>query len=430
MSGERAHIVVVGAGVAGTAAAWAAGTRAKVTLIDGGAGASSFMSGALDLEPWEDQLDFADGAPPAALTSFVRALGIWSLGPARPGPGGFASLATLGGRVREAIGRDRALLDLTDMRGRTVLVPRADRAGWDADALAHAWLADAPPDLGLSFRAVGGAILRYEEETRISDAELATRHDDPARIAWLADRLRPAITLAGAPAAILLGPWLGSAASQADALSRLLGVPCGEALSGTAGTAGLRFEAARERVLGNRASILRARVESVGVSGKSPGAGFTVTLQDGPRPLTADAVILALGGLAGGGIVYRPPEYGAGADGPRKGRASFALSLDLADAILNGNGFRLGSSMHGPVLEDVAWPERGRQGALETVGISHDDGVLSPGVCLAGDVRRGAARTVLQAALSGLSAAATLVASLWEELSEAEPEGDGSPLRA
>src|SRR6185295_18811801 len=93
-------------------------------------------------------------------------------------------LATMAGRIRPARGRDRALLDLAPLEGAVVLVPRADRATWDADALA-ATLASDPFGRArkIAFHAIDLPVLRYDDEHRIGDADLAARHDDDARLA-------------------------------------------------------------------------------------------------------------------------------------------------------------------------------------------------------------------------------------------------------
>src|SRR5258708_2267041 len=97
---------VVGAGVAGTAAPLAAARRGvRVTLIDGGPGASLLATGALDAVPWQ-------GAPtePVAISPAARetldALGGYLL--ADDG----ARLLTTSGVVRPARGHDAALLDV------------------------------------------------------------------------------------------------------------------------------------------------------------------------------------------------------------------------------------------------------------------------------------------------------------------------------
>jgi glycerol-3-phosphate dehydrogenase subunit B len=325
------HVVVVGAGVAGLSAAWSARRAGReVTVVSRGPGASALGSGAVDDVPWEQLVRAArvlgNSLPRAAqplspaASELVAELDLWDVPvTARPW------IATVAGRLRPARGRDRALLDLGRLEGALVLVPRTDRAGWDADALAATLTADpAARAWRLSFQAVDLPVLRFDDEHRVGDVDLAARHDDEARLAWLARRLREGIAVHDRAAAVLLGPWLGAAAPRADALSVAVGVPCGEALVGAGSPAGLRFEAARDRLLDAiGARRVRDRVTSV-----EGGATLTVTLARAVTKLAADAVVLALGGIAAGGVTYAPPERAARADLPPAAKVPFELSLD------------------------------------------------------------------------------------------------------
>lgn len=411
------RVVVIGAGIAGLAAAWSARREGReVTVLSDGPGASAFGCGAVDDRPWEQVFRAArslgeeiHARPVAApVLELVRALAIWDLPEDR-----VPWLATAGGRIRPACGRDRALLDLGALDDRLVILPRVDRAGWDADALARALGSDPFAQARrLRFAAVDVPVLRFDDERRIPDGDLAARHDDPARLAWLAARLRDAPGRDGLGAAVLLGPMLGAQAPQAEALSAMLGVPVGEILIGVGSPAGLRFEAARDRLL----AAVGARVvadRATAVTRDDDGQ-LLVTLEHGKKPLRADGVVLALGGLTGGGVVYQPAEQGAGADLPAGGRVPFALSLraevtlaaQLAPVPSGAGTMRLGatSSMHGPELDLVAWPVNGHPGALESVGVRCEGVRAAPGITAAGDVIAGRARTLLEALASGLRA--------------------------
>lgn len=404
-------VVVIGAGVAGLAAAWnARGRGAQVVVVSSGAGASALASGAVDDLPWEQRAraardlglpaDAPAAALPGPLAELIGALGAWEV----PAPR-CCLLATMAGRIRIARGRDRALLDLNRLGRGRVLLPRAARPGWDADALAAA-LGDEPSARarGLRFEAVDAPALRFDDERRISDADLAARHDDPARIAWLAAGLRRAVGGAGA-AGVLLGPWLGARAGRAEALSEAAGLPAGEALSGAGSPAGLRFEAARDALLGAiGAEVIRRRARSIT---PEKAARLAVGVEGLEAPLVADAVVLATGGVAGGGILYTPAEHAAGEDLPPGGRVPFALSLIAQVALGDGRRpLEAVSSMFGPELDLAAWPSAGRPGLLEAVGV-HCAGVRAGrGIFAAGDAIAGRPRTALEAAATGLRAGA------------------------
>ncbi len=225
-------------------------------------------------------------------------------------------LATVAGCVRPARGRDRALLDLGKLEGASVLLPRADRAGWDADALALA-LATSSRRRRLEFRAVDLPVLRFGDEHRIGDADLAARHDDEKRLGWLAGQLREGLAANGDVGAVLLGPWLGALAQRAEGLSAAVGVPCGEALVGAGSPAGLRFGAARDRLLDAiGARRVRDRVTSV-----AGGTRLAVSLARDETAILADAVVLAIGGIVAGGLATRHPSRRPVRACPRRARS-------------------------------------------------------------------------------------------------------------
>jgi glycerol-3-phosphate dehydrogenase subunit B len=415
-------VLVIGDGVAATAAAWRArAAGAQVIVAAAGAGASVLAGGALDDLPWESVLGAAHAvgaelrARPrdSGVTELAEALDLWRL-PREGEPLPF--LATTAGRIRPACGHDRALLDLASLSEGTVVVPRADRAGWDADGLAATWNDDPfARRRSLRFVPLDVALLRFAEEERIVDADLAARHDEAARLAWLAQRLREAFTKAGVtPRAVLLGPWLGLDAPRAAALAALVSVPSGEALTGAGSPAGLRFARARDRLFSRiGVTVVKGRVVKLFAPDEDQ-ARPSIALENQDGRLHADRIVLACGGLVGGGIVYQPLDMRAGADMPEKNAPPFQLSFELdrpsaQGPFLASNGARIGvaSSMFGADLDLSAWPAPGRPGALETVGVACDEaGLAAPYLAAAGDVVADRPRTMLVAIESGLRAGA------------------------
>jgi glycerol-3-phosphate dehydrogenase subunit B len=405
------RVAVVGAGAAGLSACWAAAQRgAELRLFDGSVGSSCLAGGAVDDRPWEQVARATEvlsqaavaGPLPHSLLTFADELGLWRL-PAEGEP--LPRLATEAGRVRLARGHDHALLDLATLApGSRVVLPRVSRPEWDADSLARSLSADAyAVSRGIHFEAADAKVLKHVGEDRIAAAELASRHDGEARLGWLAERLCEYLASHSKVDAVLLGPWLGADRPQAAALSELIGVPAGELLSGVGSAAGMRFESARLEML----SRVGIELEPLSVSSLRRRKGeYEVRFEEGD-PVTTDAVVLALGGIAAGGIIYDAPEQRAGQDWARSGGVPFRLSLDArVDLQAHGHRIDVVASMHGPPLDDVAWPTDADPGYLEAVGVACDGVVIDDALFAAGDVMADRPRTILQAVFSGILAGA------------------------
>jgi glycerol-3-phosphate dehydrogenase subunit B len=340
------NVVVVGGGAAGTAAALAAREGgAHVTMVRGRTGATSLGSGALD------------GMPDAELPT----LDLFEFGACH--------IATSAGTIRAAAGRDRALADLDAMRG-PVLVARVSHPAWDGDALAAAFAE--LDSRGFVARDVG--LVLHPEERAMQHAEIAARHDDAARLARAAERIRDALS-GGNFGAVLLPPWLGIDRPRARELSDLVGLPCGEVLVPVDGPAGLRFERARDRSLQN------ANVETI--------SGWISNVSS----LDADAIVLATGGLLGG-LSYTPAT-----------RAPFALGYEAPVTLgRDGRPFVAPGSIFGVAPESLLWPYAPAP-AIESVGILVDTTFrAAPNIWACGDALEGRPRTVLAALATGRAA--------------------------
>lgn len=398
-----ARVVVIGSGVAGLAAAYAARrAKANVTMVLGRPGASALMSGAIDDVEWER----AAAHPPSSLeaheAALVSELGIWKVADER------ALVATLSGLLRPARGCDRAVLDLASLTDATVAIPRANRPQWDADALARALNDDHRARArGLRFEAIDADVLRLADESSLSDLELAMRHD-AERVGWLAERLRAAAGMAG-KAAVLLGPWLGLDSTNASLLAEKLGMPVGETLSPVGGLAGSRFERARDRLLAALDVVMQpGRVLRIGGQ-----AGRAILELEGDAMLDADIVVLAIGGVAGGGIVLSRAAL-HGLDDDASGREpAFVASLESqAIVAADDRPLTLSSSPYGPSFESLVWSASPGRSLLETVGLwanpdgraKRPDGEPLAWLFVGGDAVADRARTVLGALRSGLVA--------------------------
>ncbi|MGC4092442.1 MAG: FAD-dependent oxidoreductase [Polyangiaceae bacterium] len=370
MSGAASNIVVVGGGFAGVAAAWtAARAGCKVTLVHAGAGSSALYSGVVD---------GALPAPDALELGLLLGLSVGAVPRA---------IATREGVVRLASGRDRALLDLEPLAGRKVALLDLGRDDFDAPLLARsfnesAWCKRTKSE----FVSVAVDALANNSERRISSHDLATAYDDPARVAALGEALRKAEPNA---AAWLVPAVLGVRNEAASQLAAQLSRPVGETSSAPGGVAGARFELRRDEVL-QRLGVqsVRARVTAV----RGDQQGFRVELL-GRDAVPARAVVLALGGVAAGGIVLAASH----------GRPlSFGLSVDVDVPLrLDGDSVDAGSSVWGP-----SFARKGMT-ALERVGIPVDALARAAGqsaLFAAGDVVADRPRGVLEALAAGTQA--------------------------
>jgi glycerol-3-phosphate dehydrogenase subunit B len=384
------QVVVVGAGAAGTAAALCcANSGARVVVLDGGTGASTLSTGAVDVDSWAQR----DGPPrdvPTAARAALDVLGGYVL------PREGALLLTTAGIARPADGHDAALLDVGPFATGRVGVVACARPGWDAHGLARAW--------GPAFAPLDAAALRHTDEAVVPDADFAAIHDDETRLGWLASRLREAIARAGGPwAALVLPPALGVEHARAAVLSKLVGVPCGEAIGMPGGPSGLRFERARERAF-RQSGVTRVGVRAMQVD---PTLGRWRVRTDDGASTEADAVVIAVGGLIGGGVEYAPAEAILATALPPSGRLTLRLSL-LAPVTLGAHGCPLESpsSLFGQAPEVIAHPFASDP-LLERAGVLvAQDGAIAgaPGLFAAGEVVADAPHEWLSAFVAGAAA--------------------------
>lgn len=409
-------VLVVGGGIAGTAAALAAARAgARVTLLDGGTGATTLSTGALDDVPWAQtaQTPALPRPPPATATRAVlEALDAYAV------PDAGAGIATTAGVLRPARGHDLALLDLRPFASGRLGVVRCDRPDWDAAALARAW--------GAGFTPLEATVLRHVDERLLPAADFAARHDDEARLGWLAERLRAALSRARARFdALLLPPSLGVERERARALSARVGLPCGEAAGLPGGPSGLRFERARDRALAAaQVEHLRGRATAV----EREGSPWRVALAEGTA-LEATAVVLAAGGLVGGGLAYTPGDAAEASVLPPGSREPFHLALRAPGVRLGAHGrpLELPGSLFGIPPESLAWPFTA-DALMDRVGaLVDDDGRAAPGLYLAGEMVADAHRTWLRALESGLRAGSSAARDALSATAERSPSAFAAP---
>ncbi len=390
------HVIVIGSGVAGTAAGVAAASIApSVIVLDGGPGASSLATGAIDHAFWQDH----PAAEGSALSERAKAVLNALSGYAVPATG--CTVVTMAGLLRRADGRDASLLDVARLNGEGVAVVECNRPGWNAGELAFSW--------GKGYRRLEASLLRHTDESILPDVDLAARHDDASRLGWLAERLREALARAEAHwVGIVLPPILGLERACADVLSQRVGLPCGEAVGSPGGPAGLRFERARDRAFSSAGVVkVAGRASTVEARGET----WRVVTEDG-QVLDAYAVVVATGGLIGGGMAYAPSEAILATALPSHVSPPIRLTLK-APLMLGAHGRPLDTpgSLFGFAPESLARPFS-RDALVETVGVlaqTPDTGVPGgggspPGLFAAGDIVADTPRTWLGALTQGAQA--------------------------
>lgn len=363
------RVLVVGAGFAGVAAAFAARRAgASVVVVAAGPGGSALYCGAVD------------GAAAALPGELSSALGLHlSAG---------AHVATREGVVRRCSGADRALLNLAPLAGKRVAVVDVPRDDWDGPLLARSFASSVwARSTGTRFDLVPLPLLEKSHERRVSAYDFAAGFERPERPAWLAALLKEH----AGPDAWLFGPWLGLKRPLAAELSLSAGVPVGEVTSPPGGPAGARFELRRDALL---ASLGVERVAGR-VTGVSASSGKLALQLEAGADILGDALVLASGGFVGGGIVLSGALSGAEP-------AGFRLSIrGLPPVQLLGETAEPASSLFG-----VDLAARGR-GLLERAGLpTLGDGRVSASspVFAAGDVVGPVPPSVGQALESGLRA--------------------------
>lgn len=371
-------VLVVGAGFAGVAAAFAARRAgAEVCVAQLGPGASALYSGVVDGQLTSGPL----------LAELAKGLDL-RLSPS-------SVIATREGIVRAARGRDAALLDLAPLAGKLVGVVDVPRDDWDGPLLARAFRESAwARATATRFELVPLELLEQGHQRRVSAYDFAASFERPERPAWLKELLK---AHAG-PDAWLFGPWLGLKRALAAELTASLGVPVGEVTSPLGGAAGARFELRRDALLGALGveSVLERVTEA-----SATEAGISLRLESG-RELLGGALVLASGGFVAGSLELSGALSGAEPSG-------FQLTIrGLPGVEIRGESARSVSSLFG-----VDLAQRGR-GLLERVGLpTASDGAVSgmARVFAAGEVVGPAPPSVGQALSSGLEAG-TRAASL------------------
>lgn len=377
------RLLVVGAGMAGIACAWA-GRRAgfEVTVLDGGSGATALGSGALDLSLAHD----AERELPPPLRDewkeFVKDLGFHAKSEAD------CRVATCAGITRRCAYRDPSLLELSRHAGGTIGVAALERPEWEPERICRSLSDDAwssasrtkfvpwPFDGIFEGRELGTPLPVFSRVVR--------SRQEPLREALLAAKR------SGKIQALLLGPWLGNDGEQASSIVGSDGF-AGEVVNPPEGGAGARLIQAGHRFLAERGvAIKRARAVSIAVEGQR--VRVVVRSPAGESVEQATACVLATGGLLGGGRWLSSGR-----------RAGGTFELELAFGQAGSTGSQDGIDPLGTVSE---WLLPGSLGSFldrECPAPWESDRVR-----LAGDVSKGSPQTLGAAIVGGLWAVKNL----------------------
>jgi anaerobic glycerol-3-phosphate dehydrogenase len=374
-------VLVLGAGFAGVAAAFAAcRAGASVSVVEAGAGASALYAGSVDGPVLPES-----GPQAALLGELAPALGL-RLSPT-------SVVATREGVVRPSRGAASALLDLAPLAGKIIGLVDVPRDDWDGPLLARSFAeSDWARSTGTRFELVPLELLEKSFLRRVSPFDFASSFERAERPAWLTEVLK---NHAG-PDAWLFGPWLGVKRELWRELTASVGVPVGEVTSPPGGVAGARFEGRRDALLRS----LQVEVVAERATGVRHAPGNIALELEGGRELCADVLVVAIGGFVSGALRLSGALSGAQP-------AGFELALTgLPPIRARGEPVRPLSSLFG-----VDLAARGRQ-LLEHVGLAASRqgevrGVVR--VFAAGDLLGPEPPSVGHALLSGLEAGAASV---------------------
>jgi anaerobic glycerol-3-phosphate dehydrogenase len=297
-------------------------------------------------------------------------------------------VATREGVLRRVTGADQSLLNLAPLAGKRVGVVDVPRDDWDAPLLTRSYAESRwARETGTRFELVPLDLLEKGAQRRVSVHDFAAGFERAERPGWLIEVLK---ANAG-PDGWLFGPWLGIKRQLARELTKAVGVPVGEVTSPPGGAAGARFEVRRDALL-EKLGVPAVRSQVLSVA--AHGSGLSLRLAEDP-PVNADALVLATGGVAAGGIELSGALSGAEPAGFQLaigGVGLVVLRREPAGAVSSLFGVDLGA--------------RGL-GLLERVGLPVDgDGRVSGSdrTFAAGDLLAPEPPSVASALVSGLAA--------------------------
>lgn len=297
---EPRRIAVIGGGFAGLSACAALIERGiRPILFSKGMGASQLTSGAFDMRPWTEAGSGEASEPLEWARSFLTRMGLLAYEQTRRE----SQVATTHGVVRRADLVGVRVLDLGPLASKVIGVAGVRRDDWDPEALCTAYGETAwARRTRTRFVVAPLTGLVSEEELRFPLSAFCRLFDDPVRIATLVAALERMKGGTSEMAGLLCGPWLGAGRTGLEGT-----IAVGETLSPPEGAFGQRAADAFETLR----TELGLTYEGHRVTGVVPQAD-TVKIDVDANGRTdahfVDAVVIATGGLIGGGVGLRDDE--------------------------------------------------------------------------------------------------------------------------
>ena len=343
--------IVLGAGVAGVAAAHVLAERGcRVHVVHGAAGATLLWNGVVDglrADPLPHERDL------------LAALGLKL---PRPRP----RIVNALGIARGTSAHDAALLDLDAARPKLVLVPTLQRPSWDGRALAA--MLEAHANGAFDVRTVSVPRLLTGSEAHAADGVIAKALDDDERFAAFAQALEAELDrFRNTSAALLLPPWLGVRVARHEALAARLALSVGEVAGGLAGAPGLRFAHRRDAHFAKLGvTVSRGRCTAIEAS----STGVALTLESGVV-VEGARLVVATGGFVSGALEL--PRSPVASEVPVQARSvpGLAFHAPFLRVGAGGSDVRANGSSFGTTPEDLVHTMRSRS-LLDELGVLPD----------------------------------------------------------
>ncbi|GEM_PF-2667939 len=317
-SPERGRLLVVGAGISGLAACAVARERGlNPILINSGTGASALTSGAVGYNESRASSEKGESIASALdgkwARNFLETLGLYR--------GGASWVATYEGIVRPAQMVGELVLSLDEHKGKTIGVIDIGRGDFCAERLASAYRQEEWSRRSRTqFTPLKLSSVWSPVEASYPLAHFCRLLDEKERFYRFQRELLSIKDQFPELGAFLLGPWLGVETKKP---SEQVSLPFGEVLSPPEGPFGRRFLRARAHWL-DKQNVQMHDEHVIALAFEEGGVRVESRTPEGePVYRWVEGLVVATGGLLGGGVGLKGSFRGAPAD----------LCLELAHGV-------------------------------------------------------------------------------------------------